>query len=60
MNAKTDEGCDAVGAPVEAPVRRLEPERAACAHPNKVETHFTYGYRMHCPDCKHSEESWLD
>lgn len=32
----------------------------ACKHPNKVEKHFTYGYRMHCPDCKHSEESWWD
>lgn len=37
-----------------------QPERAACAHPNKVEQHFTYGYRMHCPDCKHSVDDWWD
>ena len=47
---------------VERGVGRPVPERAevACKHPRRVEQHFTYGYRMHCPDCKHSEESWWD
>lgn len=50
----------AVGAQVERAVMPPQPERAACAHPNKVEKHFTYGYRMHCPDCKHSVDEWWD
>lgn len=32
----------------------------ACKHQHKVETHFTYGYRWHCPDCKAGGESWWD
>lgn len=36
------------------------PEREKCRHPNKVEQHFTYGYRMHCPDCGHSVDDWWD
>jgi len=27
-----------------------QPEREKCPHANKVEQHFTYGYRMHRPD----------
>jgi hypothetical protein len=46
-------------------VRRIRallppPEREKCRHPNKVEQHFTYGYRMHCPDCGHSVDDWWD
>ena len=36
------------------------PEREKCPHANKVEQHFTYGYRMHCPDCGHSVDDWWD
>lgn len=46
---------------LQQPVGRPGPKRDhACAHPNKVEKHFTYGYRWHCPDCKAGGESWWD
>lgn len=59
----TDEDAPLAPAPVgqvERPVGRPVPQRADCMHPNKVERHFTYGYRWHCPDCKERGESWWD
>lgn len=52
----------AVGSPVERIFGRPANEGTApaCEHPSKVETHFTYGYRWHCPDCKASGEDWWD
>ncbi len=62
MNAKTDDRRDAVAGQVDRPV--VPPVKdapvAACEHPHKVEKHFTYGYRWHCPDCKAGGEDWWD
>ena len=57
---KTEPAAPAVGSRLDRGVRRLVEDAPppACAHPNKVETHFTYGYRWHCPDCKAGGEDW--
>lgn len=51
-------GASPVERGVRPPVEVETPQ--ACLHPNKVEQHFTYGYRWHCPDCKAGGESWWD
>ena len=60
--ATTPPTSEPVAGPVQRPVGRpVEDESVqACAHPNKVERHFTYGYRWHCPDCKAGGEDWWD
>lgn len=52
----------AVATRLDRGVGRPAPERAEveCKHSRKMEKHFTYGYRWHCPDCKAGGEDWWD